>query len=222
MADGESVAVRRSGARIWQEARPRARRPHARRTRKRPKELVGNHPGQQSAAAIARSPRSLPGAAGCSLAATADQLPGRPVDHSPVRFRRFSPAPSGETKCSRRRPSATTGLSTKLRCGGEMLSPKLWTSWIACGENRAPHPHRKSDKGGVCFVGSLVPPHRRRPGRLVATPRRLQPSLAVGAVPPARADQGPAPRARARPSPPRRGDRHPDRCPAARRSCSTC
>ena len=40
--------------------------------------------------------------------------PGRPVDHSPVRFRRFSPAPSGETKCIRRRPSPTTALSTKL------------------------------------------------------------------------------------------------------------
>ena len=144
------------------------RRGVVRRTRKRPKELVGNHPGQRSAATIARSPRSLPGAAGCSLAATADRLPGRPVDHSPVRFRLFSPAPSGETKCSRRRPSATTGLSTKLRYGGELLSPKLWTPWIACGENRAPHPDRKSDKGGVCFVGSLVPPDRRRPGRLVA------------------------------------------------------
>src|SRR5262245_2264246 len=134
----------------WPDSRARATA-KAPDTRKRPKELVGNPPGRRSAAAIARSPCSPPGAAGCGLAATADQLPGRSEDHSPARFRRFSPAPSGETNCIRRPVSATTGLSTKLRHGSGEFSPKLWTPWIACGENRPLGPSRKVGQGRCLF-----------------------------------------------------------------------
>ena len=130
---------------------------------------------------------------------------------------RFTPAPSGKTKCTVRGPSATTGLSTNLRCERPRSYPRT------CGRCG-----RAVDTLAVAEVSDAMAsiwlaPARRRPGRLGHAARRLQPSLAVGAC---SGRSGPVKDLLngrwLGPPAPRRRDRHPDRALLLARSCSTC
>jgi hypothetical protein len=89
---------------------------------KAPEGTGGKPSGSTLAAAIARSPARR---RCCRLRPCGHRGPTPwPLRGSlPARFRRFSPAPSGETKCIRRAAIATTAYPRSCDAEREMLSP---------------------------------------------------------------------------------------------------